>query len=288
MTDAAPWGSGLRPPTDAEFAQFQALIEREAGIYLSDAKRALLISRLWQRVRALGLGSFGAYYRAVVRGDGDEQTRLVDAICTNETHFFREPHHFQFIVRALVPRWQAEARAGRRPARIRAWSAGCSTGEEPYSLAMLLLAALGDDWELELHASDLSTRALAAAGAAIYPAERLDEIPIGYRRYLLRGTGRQQGRFKIAPEARAPVRLQRLNLLDAAYGVPDGLDLLLCRNVLIYFRAETREQILRRLADKIGLGGHLLLGHAESLSSRHGLRTVVPTVYQKVAREAAS
>jgi chemotaxis protein methyltransferase CheR len=278
--------SPARPPSDAEFALFQALIEREAGIYLSDCKKALLSSRLMHRLRDLRLAGFGAYYRHVVHHDRDELVRLVDAICTNETHFFREPHHFAHLSRTVFPDWVARARAGQRERKVRIWSAGCSSGEEPYSLAMLALDQLpaSEGWQVEIHATDLSTRILAAAQAAIYKNERLAEIPFGFRRFLLRGTGSQAGVFKVGPEVRELVRFRQLNLIEDHLDVPDGLDLVLCRNVLIYFRAETRDRTVRRLADKLAIGGQLFLGHAESLQQhRLPLRVIMPTVYQRIA-----
>jgi chemotaxis protein methyltransferase CheR len=275
--DAA--GARVITPSDAEFALFATLIEREAGIHLTPAKKALLGSRLLARLRTLGLDSFGAYYQHV-QGDRHELVQLLDAICTNETHFFREPHHFELLSGDLVPRWRADAREGRRERRVRVWSAGCSSGEEPYSLAMLLAAAL---------ATDLSTRVLAKAEAAIYPVDRLRDVPLEQRRRaFLRGTGPQTGQVKVAPEVRQLVRFERLNLTAASYPVPPGLDLVLCRNVLIYFNADLRKRVVTRLCGLLAPGGHLFLGHAESLPPA-GLPVVtrMPTVYERVAGDEA-
>ena len=271
-------------PTDTEFALLSRFIEREAGIYLSPVKKPLLVSRIGQRVRALGVRSYAAYYKRVA-ADDDERVHLINAICTHETRFFREPHHFELITRLLVPRWRAEARAGRRERRLRVWSAGCSTGEEPYSLAMCLLDALPDDegWTVDITATDLSTRALARAEAAIYPGRRLDEIPRGVeRRYLLRGTGEREGEIKVAPNARAPVHFRPLNLIGDSYGMPSTLDIVMCRNVLIYFRPEARDRVVGQLASHLRRGGYLFLGHAESLRpGTAGLRAEIPTVYRR-------
>ena len=277
--------AGPRPPSDAEFARFRGLIEREAGIYLGDSKKALLTARLIHRIRELGLPSFAAYLRHVTDDDPAERVRMLDRICTNETHFFREPHHFQLLEQQALPRWIEAARAGRRPRRIQAWSAGCATGEEPYSLAMTLLAALPADeaWDVSILATDLSTRALAHAEAAIYSDQRASTVPAAMRKaYLLRGVGTQSGNVKIAPEARTRVRFERLNLATDPY-VGGTVDLIMCRNVLIYFRAETRAQVIARMTDRLPIGGYLFLGHAESLPSGElPLRTVMPTVYQRV------
>jgi chemotaxis protein methyltransferase CheR len=275
-------------PPDSEFTLFATLIEREAGIHLSPAKKALLTSRLLARLRLLGMKSFGAYYRHVVHDDREELVQLLDAICTNETHFFREPHHFDFLTRQAVPRWQMEAREGRREKRIRVWSAGCSSGEEPYSLAMTLggLLPAGEGWTVDILATDLSTRILAKARAGIYPEARLTDVPLAVRRRcFLRGTNTQEGKVKIAPEVANLVRFERLNLTDDAYSVPSGLDLVLCRNVLIYFQPELRRRVMERLCGHLAVGGYFLLGHAESLApSALPVRTCLPTVYQKVRK----
>jgi chemotaxis protein methyltransferase CheR len=274
-----------RPPTDREFAGFSALIERETGIHLVPAKKALLTARLIQRVRELGLDSFGAYFDRVASGDRDEVVRMLDRISTNETAFFREPHHFDYIRERLVPRWIADARAGRRPKRIVAWSAGCSTGEEPYSLAMTLLDALpvSEGWDISITASDLSTRVLAHAQAATYRAERVAPVSEPMRRrYLLRGVGSQEGNVRVTPEVRARVRFARINLLTEGSGAAD-CDLVMCRNVLIYFRADTRTEIVGRLTSRLVRGGTLFLGHAETLPAATSLlRGVMPTVYERV------
>jgi chemotaxis protein methyltransferase CheR len=265
--------------SDGEYALFQSLIEREAGIYLSECKRALLISRLQRRLRELELPNFSAYYRRVLADPG-ERVRFVDAICTNETHFFREAHHFDHLERTLIPRWRAA-----RSRKIRIWSAGCSTGEEPYSLAMVLGEHLpaAEGWDVEIIATDVSTKVLDAARAAVYKNERLHEVPWDRRRWILRGTGPQEGKFKVGPEARALVQFRALNLVDDVFDVGEGLDAVFCRNVLIYIRGDTRARTLGRLVDKLAVGGQLFLGHAESLqSSRLPVRTVMPTVYERV------
>jgi chemotaxis protein methyltransferase CheR len=267
-------------PTDVDFARFQSLIEREAGIYLSEAKKALLAARLAPRLRELALPSFAAYLRRIADDPG-ERVAMLDRIATNETQFFREPHHFELIERVMAPRWIEDARVGRRSRKLHAWSAGCSTGEEPYSLAMALDGRLGADWEIAILATDLSQRALARARGAVYPTERIAAVPPGLRgRGLLRGVGGQAGNVKVSPEVRALVRFERRNLLDEA---PSGasFDLIFCRNVLIYFRAEPRRHVITTLISRLAPGGLLFLGHAESLPPGTSLRTVMPTVYQR-------
>ena len=268
---------------DRDFLRFQALIHREAGIWLSPVKKALLVGRLARRLRALNLSSYADYYEVVV-ADEAEKVRMIDCICTNETHFFREPRHFEFLSARLFPAWRAEAEAGRRPRRIRAWSAACSTGEEPYSLAMALLAAFPSGWELEVLATDLSTRVLERARAAVWPMERSRQIPDDFlRSFMLRGFGAREGSMKAGPEIRAMVRFARLNLIGEPWPAVGTFDVLFCRNVLIYFDRPTKERVVGRLIERLAPGGHLFLGHAESLGATTArVRAVMPTVYVPV------
>ncbi|MDB4951778.1 MAG: Protein-glutamate O-methyltransferase [Gemmatimonadetes bacterium] len=278
---AAGDGPVLSP---AEFGRFQALIYREAGIHLADCKQALLSGRLSRRVRELGLRSYGAYFQRVADGgDPEERRRMLEAVCTHETHFFREAAHWEFLSGDLLPRWRADAAARRRPRRVRAWSAGCSSGEEPYSLAMTLLDALPDEegWQVEVVATDLSRRVLDQAAAGLWRVEKAAEIPERLRRaYMLRGRGAQEGRMAAGDEVRRVVRFQQLNLNDREWALQGRFDLVFCRNVLIYFDARSRAGVVGRLLERLEPGGHLFVGHAESLTQvTPRLRTVLPTVY---------
>jgi len=282
-------GIGIRPLTDREFKLFQSLIHKEAGIYLSEVKKALLVGRLSRRIRELGLDSFEAYYRHVVEGPNPtERVELINNICTHETQFFREPRQFEFLEQTLAPQWRAEAEAGTRPKQIRAWSAACSSGEEPVSMAMSLLyhfpASAG--WSVEVLATDISTRVLDKARAATWPIERAGQIPPAYlKRFMLRGTGEQQTKMRAGPEIRSVVRFQQLNLQADSYAVGDGFDLIFCRNVLIYFNAASKEHVVSRLLGRLGESGLLFLGHAESLTGmRDQPRAVIPTVYSRTPR----
>jgi len=282
-------GIGIRPLTDREFKLFQSLIHREAGIYLSEVKKALLVGRLSRRIRELGLDSFEAYYRHVVDGPNPaERVELINNICTHETQFFREPRQFEFLEQTLAPRWRAEAEAGTRPKQIRAWSAACSSGEEPVSMAMSLLyhfpASAG--WTVDVLATDISTRVLDKARAATWPVERAGQIPPTYlKRFMLRGTGEHQKRMKAGPEIRSVVRFQQLNLQADSYAVGDGFDLIFCRNVLIYFNAASKEHVVTRLLGRLAPDGLLFLGHAESLTGMQDQpRAIIPTVYSRIPR----
>jgi chemotaxis protein methyltransferase CheR len=264
---------------DDEFALFQELIGREAGIALGPHKKPLLISRLFPRLRALGLRTFTEYYRRVIGPDGGpELMRMLDCICTNETRFFREPAQFQFLEQVIIPAWIRSS-----PRRIRAWSAACSTGEEPYSLAMTLLYHLpAPGFTVEIMATDLSTRVLDRAKAAIWPLDRAAEMPSEYlHAFMLRGKGPQQGNMKAGPEIRRVVSFHRYNLNEAARPSSNSFDLIFCRNVLIYFSGETRAAVVSRLLDCLHPQGYLFLGHAESLNGlSQRTRPVMPAVYR--------
>lgn len=273
----------VQPITDAEFAAFQTLIHREAGIYLTQAKKPLLTGRLARRLLELGLDSFGAYYHHVIENGEEERARLLDAICTNETQFFREPQHFEFLEQHVFPQWSALAASGYKEKRIRVWSAGCSTGEEPYSLAMTLWQHFPPwtGWEIDILATDLSTRALAQAQAAVWPEEKAKEIPPRYlKSYMLRGTRTQQGKIKAGPEIRSLVRFHHLNLNDEVYPVTGLFDLIFCRNVLIYFDAASKAGVVRRLLHYLSPTGFLFLGPTENLNNlTDRVRSVISTVY---------
>jgi chemotaxis protein methyltransferase CheR len=264
--------------TTKEFKLFQSLVYREAGINLSDQKRALLVGRVGPRLRALSVPSFGAYYDFVTT-DHEELVRMLDAVCTNETHFFREPKQFAFLENELIPSWRGAAEAGQRRREIRIWSAGCSTGEEPYSIGMSLLANL-PDWKHEIVATDLSTKALDRAKGGIWPMERVGQIPSHYRKpFLLRGVGLKEGYFAARDELHSVIRFGRVNLHHDSYPVAGKFDAIFCRNVLIYFDPETKQRIIHRLLDRLEPHGLLFLGHSESLNGFDRVRVAGPTVY---------
>jgi len=274
--------AGIPDLRDDEYALFQALIRREAGIALGPQKRPLLISRLLPRLRALRLRSFAEYYRQVIGAEGGlELQRMIDCICTNETRFFREPAQFELLRRALIPAFRE---AG--PRQIRVWSAACSTGEEPYSVAMTLLhGLLPSDVPIQIVATDLSTWALERAQRAIWPIDRAAEIPREYlHAFMLQGKGPQRGNMKAGPEIRALVSFRRHNLIAAARPAQGLFDLILCRNVLIYFDAATRALVVSRLLDSMRPRGFLFLGHAEGLGRMSSqLETVMPAVYRRTS-----
>ena len=290
-SEAEPSGVSLefqpKTITEREFLRFQELIHRVSGIWLTYAKSALLVGRLSKRLRQLDLTTFSEYHR-VVTTDSEEQNCMLDAISTNETRFFREPGQFEFLRKRVFPQWQTDAAKGARDRRIRVWSAGCSTGQEPYSLAMVLChdfpAAAG--WEIEIVATDLSSRALAVARGATWESAACSQIPEPYlKAYMLKGCGRQEGRIKAGPEIRSVVKFLRLNLNEPEYVLNGPFDLIFCRNVLIYFDRTDRDRIVRRMLSYLAPSGYLFVGHAESLHAMHDVvRSVVTTVYAPIVK----
>jgi len=273
----------FRLPSDQEFALFRDLVLRETGIFLADTKKTLLAGRLMRRLRELELTSFRAYY-ALVTNDEAELVRMLDSISTNETHFFREPRHFELLERTVAPQWSRELASGARRS-VRVWSAGCSSGEEPYSVAMTLLETLGESAPFEIIATDLSTRMLARAREALYPRTKAAEIPATYlSKYMLKGVRTRDGLMKPAPEVRSRVTFSRLNFNDEEYSLDGKFDLILCRNVLIYFNAETKAKVVTKLLRYLADDGILLVGHSESLTGMiPALRPLQPTVYRRSA-----
>jgi chemotaxis protein methyltransferase CheR len=206
---------------------------------------------------------------------------MIDAICTNETRFFRDPQQFTFIEQQLVPRWKEERRDV-----IRVWSAACSSGEEPYSLAMTLLTHFppSSGTRIDILATDLSTKVLSAARTAVWPLRKAESIPRHHlREFMLRGKEGQQGNFAAGEALRAAVRFRHAKLDGALQTIPEEFDLIFCRNVLIYFRAETKEEVLRAISARLAPAGTLFLGQAESWPNPvEGLRVVRPSVYSRV------
>src|SRR5215470_1905198 len=270
------------PP--ALFNRFQQLIYQESGIWLGEHKHALLTGRLARRLRLLGLGSMNEYIQLVTQPDQQhERAVMIDCITTNQTHFFREPRHFDFLVLQVFPEWQRQAESGTRPKHLRIWSAGCSSGEEPYSLAMLLAKHFSAEqgWELEILATDICTRVLEKARAAVYPIEKAKEIPTDLlRAYMLKGRGDQKDVMKVNPELHRLVRFARVNLHADSYPIMGSFDLILCRNVLIYFDQRSKEKVMAGILQHLSPAGFLIVGHSEHLGSTSPLlKTVAPTVY---------
>ena len=259
------------------FDRVRGLIHAIAGISLSPAKRTMVANRLSRRLRATGHAGFDSYLAAVEAPDSSERMHFVNALTTNLTSFFREPYHFPILVEHLR---SCLADAG--PATI--WSAACSTGEEPYSIAMALLEEGGAAArEVRIIASDLDTDALAVAREGIYPAARVSGLgEERLRRFFLRGDGERAGFVKIRPEVRQMVEFRRVNLCEAAWNVEGPLAAIFCRNAMIYFAKSTQLAVLERFRPLIANGGLLFAGHSENFHylAGHFLRLRGRTVYE--------
>ena len=273
---------------DSDFKRLSTFIYTELGIKMPEVKRTMLTGRLQKRLRTLQLGDFSQYCDFLFSREGmqSELVHLFDAVTTNKTDFFREPAHFDFLVHSALPDLIKRTGAGVRR-KLTIWSAGCSTGEEPYTLTMVLREMQEQYPQLPLQfdilATDISTRVLEIARRAVYRQERIEPIPQGLRRkYLLRSRDRQSPMVRIVPENRRMVRFGRLNFMDEDFGLRERMDVIFCRNVIIYFDKSTQENLMRKFCRHLQGGGYLFLGHSESL---HGfdlpLEQIAPTVYRK-------
>lgn len=271
---------------DEHYEFLCGLIYEESRINLGHDKRALVASRLAKRLRELHLPDFDAYCDLLRSHNGVEERRhLVDRISTNHTQFFREMKHFDFLRERLLPAWAA--RKGKPPGGLRVWSAACSSGEEPYSLAIFLAEHLGaaaaGGWQIE--ATDISTRILAKAEAGIYAADRVNGMRLDWlQRHFQKGVGGQSGYFRVKDTLRQRVRFHHLNLLEPNYPFSQPFQVILCRNVMIYFDRPTQENLIAYLSRWLEPGGILMVGHSESLSGiQHGLKLVQPAIYERPA-----
>jgi chemotaxis protein methyltransferase CheR len=261
--------------TDTEFSHFQRFIYEAAGITLSSAKKALVSGRLAKRLQACELSSYTDYFKLLSSGESPAEVQTaVDLLTTNETYFFRESKHFE-----LLQQVTAQPRPGGQPFRI--WSAACSTGEEPYSMAMVLAETLGNAaWEVM--ASDISTRVLERARAAHFPMERARLIPPAYlKRYCLRGMDTQQGTLLVERGLRSRVSFVQVNLNTDLPRLA-SFDMIFLRNVMIYFNGDTKRQVIARIVAVLKPGGHLCIGHSESLNDiSTALVQLAPSIYRK-------
>ena len=243
--------------TAQDFAEVRRLIYSHAGISLSEAKMDMVYSRLARRLRATGLKNFRDYLDCLKSGDEQEWEAFVNALTTNLTAFFREAHHFDILKDFLKTRRE-------RP--ITLWSAAASTGEEPYSIAMTVVEALGHAPDVQILASDLDTQVLQKASSGVYPMERIARLEEGrQRRFFLKGTGSREGLVKVRPQLQGMIQFFQLNLLDAQWPVRGPLDAIFCRNVMIYFDKPTQYRILQKMKPLLKPDGLLFLGHSEAL-----------------------
>lgn len=272
-----------------DFQRLSRFIYDELGIKMPESKRTMLTGRLSKRLRALSLADFSDYCDFFFSPQGQEweMVHLVNAVTTNKTDFFREPAHFNFLIQSVLPAL-IQKRKGSTERLIRIWSAGCSTGEEPYTLAMVLSdfkeRPESAGFRFDILATDISSRVLDIAKSAIYPEDRIAPIPpLTRKKYLLKSRDSNDPKVRIVPDLRSMVRFGRLNFMDAEFGIRERMDIIFCRNVIIYFDRQTQEALVGKFCRHLIPGGFLFLGHSESL---HGLdlplQQVAPTVYRRI------
>lgn len=261
--------------SDLEYGRFRQFVQDIAGINLSDAKKQMVCGRLAKRLQDSKLGSYGEYFRLLESGTRPDELQVaVDLLTTNETYFFREEKHFEFLAQQVLP----ASRAGQQ---FRVWSAACSSGEEPYSIAMVLAEHFGEGlWQVL--ASDLSTRVLEQARAGLYPMARAEKIPRQYLlEYCLKGVGGKSGTFMIDNFIRNHVRFEQINLNESLPKTGD-FDMIFLRNVMIYFENETKRKVVSNLLHTLKRGGYFIVGHSESLNGvTSGLVMKSPSIYMK-------
>lgn len=271
--------------TATEFRQISDLAYQRFGLDLKRGKEALVAARLGKKLRKLGFTTFAEYHRHVVADStGDALIELIDALTTNHTSFLRERAHFEFLARAANEEF-------RQISPLRVWSAACSSGEEPYSIAMCLAETLPKSPARQFHilATDISTRVLDIARRGVYPAARFDDVPESWRRaHLLRGRGESNGFYRVKPQLAQQVEFARLNLIEP-FPHRALFHVIFCRNVMMYFDKATQQSIVQRLSGCLERGGYLFVGHSESLTGvQHALEYVRPATYRNDKAEGGS
>jgi chemotaxis protein methyltransferase CheR len=271
--------------SNADFGRLRRLIYEQSGINLSFDKKTMLELRIKRRLRSLNLTSYAQYceYLFARHGQKDELVHLIDVVATNKTDFFREAGHFEFLIEKALPDLLARNGSGQQ---ILAWSAGCSTGEEPYTLAMVLneygLAHPG--FRFRVLATDISTTALAKATLGVFSSEVVRPVPPELRqKYFMRSRDPKSNLLRVVPELRQRVEFRRLNFMESDFGLAEKAEVIFCRNVIIYFDRPTQEQILKKLIRHLAPGGYAFVGHAETLHNMDvPLMAVAPALYRKV------
>jgi len=250
--------------SDANFERIRQFVSENTGITLSDKKKNMVYGRLSKRLRKGEYGDFDAFCQALESGDEAEQEFMINAITTNLTAFFRENHHFTYLENTLIPELLTKKSHDKR---LRIWSAGCSTGEEAYSIAMILQESIAeiDEWDIKILATDLDANVIAQGQAGIYRADCLTDIPNDrIKRWFRRGRGEKSGLVKVSSELQKMIRFKRLNLLGQ-WPMQGPFDLIFCRNVVIYFDKEIQKKLFDRYADILSSDAHLFIGHSETL-----------------------
>ena len=270
-----------------DFRRLGELIQNVSGIKVPDPKKTMIESRLQRRLKRLGMQSMHEYLDYLFSPDGmqNELINMIDEVTTNKTDFFREPSHFEFLVDHALPE-TIKAHSEEVHKRITIWSAGCSSGEEPYTLAMVLSEFVSQHRSSFLIlATDISKSMLEKATLAVYDAERVAPVPMALqRKYLLKGKDREQQRFRVVPELRRLVKFRLLNFMDGDFGFREPIDIIFCRNVIIYFDKKTQEELLRKFCNCLASKGYMFVGHSETLFGMDlPLVQVAPTIYRKTS-----
>lgn len=271
--------------TESEFQKLSTFIYKEYGIKMPPAKKTMLQSRLHKRLRALNMSSFKDYIEFVFSKEGMERelVHMIDVVSTNKTDFFRESAHFDFLHELVLPEFHSN-NPSHRPMKL--WSAGCSSGEEPYTMAMVLtdFSIQYPSFNFNIYATDISSRALQKGVNAIYEEERIAQIPLSIKRkYFLRSKNRSNPTVRVIPALRKKVMFQRLNFMASSYSVHDMFDVIFCRNVLIYFDRVTQEKVINKLCMKLKSDGYFFLGHSESITNMNvPLKQVKPTIFKRI------
>lgn len=272
-----------KPLGDREFKRFSEFIETQCGIRMPASKKTMLEARLQKRLRSLGMDSFRAYCDFLLSPEGikNELIPMIDVVTTNKTDFFREPAHFDFLNKNILVKIGVSGISR----KLRVWSAGCSSGEEPYTLAMVLhdFAEKCYGFDFSILATDICTTVLEKAALGVYQIEDVDPVPLELKRkYLLKSRDKSKGIVRIAPELRRLVKFRRLNFMDDDFGISEPMDIIFCRNVIIYFDRRTQEKLLNKFCRHMAPGGYLFLGHSETLNGLDvPLVQVYSTVYKK-------
>jgi len=265
---------------DDEFDYLRNLIYREAGINLTPAKKCLVQTRIGKLMRRRSIDGYSELFKLLREDDsGQELTNVIDVITTNHTYFFREEEHFNYLADTIIP----ELLSKKRNKHIRIWSAGCSSGEEPYSIAIILKeqVQISENWTFEIFATDLSTEALFTAEKGIYEAETIKKLSLeSKRKYFKKGKNRFGNLVKVKGNIRQLITFRRHNLLKELPAVPK-FDIIFCRNVMIYFDHQTKERVVNNISQKLTSDGYFITGHSESLNTiKHPFETAKPTIYK--------
>jgi len=266
---------------DHDFNRLRDIVYKEAGIKLSDVKKILMQSRLMKRLRELRLDSFAEYYDYLIENYNEEKINFINLITTNKTDFFRENDHFEFMKNVLLPEYQ---RRGMKEIRI--WSAGCSTGEEPYTIAMVISEFFGtsNPPEILILATDIDTQVLQKAKNGIYSEDHLATVDQKYlKKYFIPGTGENEGYYRVSDSLKELIYFRRLNLLQDEYPMKKQFDIIFCRNVIIYFDRETQKKLFAKFYHYLKDDGCLLIGHSENITSiTNQFMLAGRTIYRKV------